>query len=157
VFELTEMQAAAFGLKPGLVRWGPGRSPEVQGVPDPPVTITNLEIVGCDALPADHPIVADVSFDTSGLAIGPCVFRLDYEVPGLRTSAGWFYFDGLLRGSGRIRCQFMAVQKPGTLMAACPPIAMFPRVCTVPDPKNTENRKPVSNIAAALVTIKAGR
>jgi hypothetical protein len=151
IFEITPAQARAYNLGAGQVMWGTSRR-DKQDAAEPIATISDLAIQGANNLPPDHPIVADLTVDTNGMDVGPCVVRLDYEIPGLRNCVCWHYVDHL-PARGRLRCQYLPVQKPGVPLPAMGPLALFFRLCRLPDPKRTDNRQPISNTVADLVCL----
>jgi hypothetical protein len=154
VFEMSPLQALKYKLTPWQVMWGISkRADQNNPIAEPVIAISNLEIEQSDNLPVDQPIIANISYDTNGVQLGPCVFRLDYEVPPLRSTVGWHYVDQRIPARGRIRCQFAPVKKPNLEMQESGPLAMFLRLCTLPDPLSVENRQPISNSAAELVTL----
>jgi hypothetical protein len=155
IFELTQQQAMGFHLKPGEVMWGTGRSKDCsESIEEPPVTLRDLEIEGSDSLHRESPIIAHVSYDL-GSNRDPCVFRLDYDVPGAGSVIAWHYIDGLLELKGRIRCAFSPMELVLSGKNISGPVALFMRLFTLPDSKNTDDRKPISNTAGALVTVSA--
>jgi hypothetical protein len=154
VFELTLAQSRQYKLNPGQVMWGMCKGlPENVGTGEPVVSISDLTIVRADNLPLAHPIIAELSIDTNGVHIGPCVVRLDYEVPGLRNTVCWHYFEFGIGLGGRMRCQYLPVKKPDMVTMPTPgPLALFFRLCALPDPKIVENRQPISNILGTIVS-----
>jgi hypothetical protein len=154
IFELTLSQSRRYKLTPGQVMWGTCRgTTEIAPLEESAVTVSDLHIDMADDLPLDHPIIAEMTFETNGMPIGPCVVRLDYEVPGLRNTVCWHYFEHGIGTGGRIRCQYLPVKKPGVATMQNPgPLALFFRLCSLPDPKVVENRQPISNIVGGLVS-----
>jgi hypothetical protein len=47
----------------------------------------------------------------------------------------------------------LPVQKPGVALPVMGPLASFFRLCRLPDPKRAENRQPISNTVANLVSL----
>lgn len=153
VFEMTSAQAEAYKLSPGRVMLGMTKATShVQCDWEPFVTVSDLEIERADNLSVNDPIVASFSYQTAEI-LRPCCVRLDYEVPGLRSTAAWHYLEQHLPQHARIRCEFGPVKKPGMEVKLSAPLAMFFRICTLPDSKNIDNRVPISNIIAGLVSM----
>jgi hypothetical protein len=155
LFQLSPSQAQSYDLGPNEAMWGNTGGVIPPQPPEPlPVAIGPVTVELADDLPVDHPLVAGIEFDTNGHEVGPCVVRFDYEVPGQRNCVAWFYIDFLRSGRGRINSQFLALRKPQADLKPSGPIALFFRLCTLPDPKVVENRTPISNIVSVLVTPK---
>ena len=155
IFELTPAQARGYQLRPDGVMWGTSIGADrVQNVEPPPVTISEQEIEKSESLPPDHPVIAHISYDTNGVHLGRTVFRLDYEVPGLgRSLTGWSYVDVPLAVRGRAQCRFLPLKKANSAAPPAEPVAMFLRLCALPDPMSKENRQPISNICGTVVTV----
>jgi len=155
IFELTLDQIRTLNVVNGKVLWGMSkRSGQPEAIEQPTVTISDLEIEKADSLPSDEPIVAHISYDTNGVRIGPCVFRLDYEIGGGSVSClGWCYVDAPLGLNGRVSCRFLPVKKPDAPPPFQEPLAMFLRLCKLPDPMTVEHRDPISNICGTVVSV----
>ncbi len=85
------------------------------------------------------------------------MFRLDYDIPGAGSVTAWHYIDGLLELKGRIRCVFSPLELILSGKNISGPITLFMRLFTLPNFKNTDDRKPISNTAGALVTVSDDR
>jgi hypothetical protein len=68
-------------------------------------------------------------------------------MPGAGSVTSWHYIDGLIDLRGRIRCVFSPIELVLSGKNSSGPLALFVRLFTLPDSKNTENRKPISNTA----------
>ncbi len=76
---------------------------------------------------SNHP---PVSYDL-GSNRDPCVFRLDYDMPGAGSVTSWHYIDGLIDLRGRIRCVFSPIELVLSGKNSSGPLALFVRLFTV--------------------------
>jgi hypothetical protein len=157
VFELTEHQARSLKVQPGKVFWGMGLHKDRTRIcQNPIVDLSNLEVEGAESMPPDGRIVLDVTYNVGGDCPGPCVFRLDYDLPGIGSTLGWHYFNRPVEGQRRVRCSFDPMTRTNQGKPISGSIAVFLRLCRMPNPKSTKGRDPISNICAAVVSVADG-
>lgn len=154
IFQLTHDQARNLKVQDNHVHWGTGLVKDrMQSVAEPAVALSGFEIEQAESLRSDTPLIAHVLYETTEGWLAPSVLRLDYDVPGMGSGVSWHYLDGHMPRKGRIKCFFNPFRQVIGKSPASGTIAVFLRLCTLPDPLNTENRLPISNICAALVTV----
>ncbi len=147
--ELSAAQAKSLEVEKmsvGMTPYGAARD----SLPaSPTATLSDASITDAKALKADQEVTGKASFKREAAPKGDVALRLSYRIVnerGSSTSDTWHYVDALGK-AGEIEFKYGAIDAPAG------PLLVFLTLCDVPDAKESDGRKPVSNTVAVLVNI----
>lgn len=157
VFELTPRQARSLRVAQNMLQCVPGslQKEDEEGF-RPVVSLDQLEIDHAAALDLKGRISGRCSYRSVFDHLVPYAVRLDYDLPGRCHVASWHYPNEPLAREGGLSFSFPPGQeRTGPAAAAFSgTIALFARLCTVPDHHTPQARQPLSNVCAVLVNVR---
>lgn len=152
VFQLTEAQAAARGVKPGVLCSARHRHPLDDAPPKPIVSVERFELKDA-VLSQSQPIIGRVHYEVRANFTGRVGVRLDYAL-GESSRTAWDYTERPLWGKGMLDVAFMPIAPEAAAATDFRgPLAMFVHLVDAGGPPGSRPRRPISNIGAALVEI----